>query len=574
MVVQPDLILTTINQLLHTLGRKSILLPIIQLKLQKKPNVKRLVAKPLSLIVMGVFLSVSVGSALSQSEKKQEIELEIGIVQRFGENAPQSLTVTSVQGDTLNLKLKTTNNQQKTIKTPKLTLEVAMQPLDSPLLQEKLVLGDHATFETAEDNAQKWQKRGISVEVTQPGRWQVWAKPEIYPTPLLRRLLLNSLQNQGYSQPLLDTQILREKPTISVLVNDRRYQSSELEISTTENLVKVAQEDQPATLYGGSLKLQANSYGNFSLINKVSLETYLRGVVPHEIGPNAPQQAIQAQTIIARTYALRNLRRFKADGYQLCANQHCQVYRGLTETISQVDRAIAATKGLVLIYNNELVDALYSSTTGGITASFSDIWNGEERPYLKSVIDAPTPMWNLLENPLASEANFRRFISLKRGFNETGRSVFRWNKISTLEELTADLQLYLENTKHPLAKISEIDKMEVTKRSPSGRILTMQVYTDLGVVELYKTEVRSAFGPPRSTLFYLEPVYQEEQSPKILKGYAFVGGGFGHGVGLSQYGSYNLAKLGWSAAKILSFYYPGTTLQPLNDKIIFYPEKN
>ena len=112
--------------------------------------------------------------------------------------------------------------------------------------------------------------------------------------------------------------------------------------------------------------------------------------------------------------------------------------------------------------------------------------------------------------------------------------------------------------------------MEVTKRSPSGRILTLAIQTDKGILELYKNEVRSAFSPPRSTLFYLDPVYDKKQQ---IKGYTFIGGGFGHGVGLSQFGSYNLARLGWTAEQILAFYYPSTKIQPLNKSIIFWRKK-
>jgi len=107
------------------------------------------------------------------------------------------------------------------------------------------------------------------------------------------------------------------------------------------------------------------------------------------------------------------------------------------------------------------------------------------------------------------------------------------------------------------------------ERSPAGRILKLVVQTDKGVIEIDKNEARSAFEPPLSTLYYLEPIYGAN---KTLQGYAFVGGGFGHGVGLSQYGSYNLAKLGWSGEQILNFYYPGTQIQPLNDSIIFWQD--
>ena len=84
-----------------------------------------------------------------------------------------------------------------------------------------------------------------------------------------------------------------------------------------------------------------------------------------------------------------------------------------------------------------------------------------------------------------------------------------------------------------------------------------------------KNEIRSALQPPRSTFFYLEPLYNDA---KVLNGYAFIGGGFGHGVGLSQYGSYNLANIGWSAEQILAFYYPQTQLKPLDDSIVFWQE--
>ena len=224
----------------------------------------------------------------------------------------------------------------------------------------------------------------------------------------------------------------------------------------------------------------------------------------------------------------------------------------------------------MLTYQNELVDALYSSTTGGITAAFSDIWNGKDRPYLRAVIDSPQPVWDLTQRSLADEEAFRRFIALNQGFNETGRTVFRWQKQSNLEDLSADLRKYLEKRKHSLANFKTIEWMKIDERSPSGRILKLSIQTDQGLLELHKTEVRSALGPPRSTLFYIEPVYDEAQT---LKGYTFIGGGFGHGVGLSQFGSYNLANLGWSAEQILSFYYPGTVLQPLNESIVFWRGK-
>ncbi len=514
-----------------------------------------------------VLFPVLLGLALTSPAQAKDIELQVGIIQRFGDADKDELTITSPPDNSLSLRFLNANGQAQTLKTQQVKLFISKQPLSPAFLDERVVLSDHATFETAEDSAKQWKARGIEVEITQPERWQVWAKRSIYQTPLLRRWLLQSLQGKGYLQAYLETAILAQKRQITLTANNNRYLVNQAEIRGSKNLIQVAEGKNKPRLYGGSLRLQANSYGTYTLINQVPLETYLRGVVPHEIGKGAPMDATRAQTIIARTYALRNLRRFQSDNYQLCADTHCQVYYGLTGTTAPADNAIASTKGIVLTYKNELVDALYSSTTGGITATFSDVWNGEERPYLRAIIDSPQPVWNLSQQPLADENAFRRFISLKEGFNETGRNVFRWNNQSKLEDLNKDLKKYLERRKHPLANFKTIQWLQVTKRSPSGRILTLTVKTDKGVLELYKNEARSAFGPPRSTLFYVEPVYDDKQQ---IKAFAFIGGGFGHGVGLSQFGAYKLAQLGWNSEKILSFYYPGTKIQALDDTIVFW----
>ena len=533
---------------------------------------KKRVGQSLSTALMAVSLWGL--TALSQPPAKaKDVDLKVGVVQRFGDEPTDQLTLKATPGDRLTLRFLSGDMQPQTLQVESVNLETLMQKLPEPVVEERLVLSNHATFETAEDNANQWRQYGIEVEIAQPERWQVWAKRNVYQTPLLRRLLLSALQAKGDTAAQLETEILQRVPRVSFVANGYRYTRRQLEISSQKNLVQVGvgKDDQNPRLYAGSLRIQPNAYGTYTLVNQVPVETYLRGVVPHEIGAGAPYAAVEAQTIIARTYALRNLRRFVADGYELCADVHCQVYRGLTGTEPITDQAIAATKGLVLTYNNELVDALYSSTTGGVTAPFSDVWNGSERPYLKAVIDAPNLVWNLAQKPLADERNFREFINLKQGFNETGRDAFRWSRGSTLEQIVEDLQRYLEKAKHPLANFTTIVQMQVVERSPSGRILKLAVQTDKGIIEINKNEVRSAFGPPRSTLFYLEPIYGAD---KALKGYTFVGGGFGHGVGMSQYGSYNLANLGWSGAKILSFYYPGTQIQPLNDSIVFWQEES
>ena len=529
----------------------------------------------LGILLLGCCLTIE--AVLPTNAIAQELKLQIGIIQRLGSKPLDNrqpkikeVKINSTPGDKLEISFPDAASIP-TIKTPEVLLKVESKPLPQGKLAEKLVLSDHSTFETAEASANSWQKLGIEVEIAQPGRWQVWAKREVYSNPLVRRWLLHSLEANGYTSPYLSSQVLTAKPDITLSIEGKEYNYDRVKITTQKNLVKVntSKKAQSAHLYGGSLELQPNAHGDFTLVNHVPLETYLRGVVPYEIGANAPSQAVAAQTIIARTYALRNLRRFATDDYQLCATVHCQVYKGLTGANSTSDRAIAATQGLVLTHENELIDALYSSTTGGVTAYFEDIWDGSNRPYLQPIIDAPRPIWDLSKYPLANETVFRQFLKLNRGFNETGRSVFRWHKKRSIADLNQDLSRYLRKINHPLANFNTIEALKVHRRSPSGRILTLTVKTDLGKLQLHKNEVRSAFEPPRSTFFYLDPIYSKNKPDKLL-GYAFIGGGFGHGVGLSQYGSYNLAKLGWSAAKILAFYYPQTEIKPLDDSIVFW----
>ncbi|WP_414755388.1 SpoIID/LytB domain-containing protein [Anabaena sp. CCY 9910] len=521
-----------------------------------------------SYTVLMTFCLLGLTGASATEDKLKDLELKIGIVQRFGEESTAKLQLEPTTGDRLKLKFAEGNKERVLLTEKPVQLETVMQALPKPTIAEVVVLGTYRTYETAEYSAENWRKRGIEVEIAQPDRWQVWAKRDVYNTPLLRRLLFKNVKAASNDLAYIDTKVLPKVPKISWTVNGTRYTPNYVEVSTVKNLIRLKKGEKLNTsrLYSGQINFQPNAYGTYTLVNEVSLETYLRGVVPHEIGTNAPTAAVEAQAILARTYALRNLRRFAIDNYQLCANTHCQVYYGLGSTDPRIDKAIAATRGMVLTYNNELIDALYSSTTGGITASFSDVWNGEDRPYLRPVVDAPNSIWDFSKQNLKDERNFQRFITLQQGFNESSWDVFRWYKETPVNEIVKDLQKFLRAKNSPYAKFQTIEAMAITNRSESGRILELAVKTDIGIFTLHKDEVRSAFAAPRSTLFYIVPLNKGKEE---LWGYAFIGGGLGHGVGLSQTGAQTLAKLGWSSSKILQFYYPGTQLQSLNEEIKF-----
>jgi SpoIID/LytB domain protein len=560
-----------------------------------------------SVSVVGSLLLTSAGPSWAVEPLNPVID--VGIVQRFGETPASQIRLKANAGDQLTLKFQ---HQSKpvTLKVPSLTLEVSPQPLPNPERQERVVISIHRSFESAETSANQWRQRGVAVEVAQPNRWQVWGDRQRYNTPELRQKLLADLKAQGLNTAYIERLSRPQRPLVQWQIQGQRYSSDRLEITTTQGLVRVTQWQLPIPaplartslgftpipsaspspvpspspsplpttpteisneLFSGQLKLQPNTYGTFTLVNQVAIETYLRGVVPYEIGPQAPNQAVQAQTIIARTYALRNLRRFEIDGYQLCADTQCQVYRGLEGSSPRIDQAIAATRGQVLTYNNELIDALYSSTTGGVTARFEDVWEGTPRPYLQAVVDAvPNQVWNLNQRSLADEQNFRQFISLRQGFNEQTWRYFRWRSFASLANLNKELRAFLKQKQSPLAGFQTIKGLRVLERAASGRVQRLAVQTNLGEIILTKDEILRCFYTPNSLLFYLEA----KQDPKKpgLKGYDFVGGGLGHAVGLSQTGSYRLADLGWNAPQILNFYYPNTRLEPLQKSIVFWQD--
>jgi len=525
--------------------------------------------------VAGLTLCSVAGQGWAQAQAPQNPILEIGIVQRFGNEDAETLVLEPLSGDQLTVQF-TTGDQVQTLTTNRIVLDTTLQETAEPVLREKVVLSTHRSFESAEDSAYRWQQLGIETDIAQPDDWQVWADRDTYSTPLLRRLLYRELRAAGYAAVYLDSRLQQAEPQSAAIFDGFRYNRDQMTITTQNQRVrvieKVGDREETVRLYGGNLRLQPNAYGTYTLVNLVPIETYLRGVVPYEIGLGAPRTTIEAQAILARTYVLRNLRRFEIDDYQLCADTQCQVYFGLSGSAAKSDQAIAATRGLVLTYDNELVDALYSSNAGGVTAAFSHVWNGPDRPYLQPVVDSVYGQWDLALRPLSTENNLKAFLALESGFNEETWDTFRWQEDSDLTEIAADLREYLQPRQHPLANFTEVQRLVVTERASSGRVQTLQIATDLGVITLEKDEVIRAIAAPLSLLFYTEGLYEVPPggTEPELKGYRFIGGGFGHGVGMSQTGAYNLGDLGWSSDRILQFYYPSTELKPIGDDLVFW----
>ena len=180
--------------------------------------------------------------------------------------------------------------------------------------------------------------------------------------------------------------------------------------------------------FRGTFSLFINPKGRLTLINSLNMEDYLKGVVPNEIGPASEGtfEALKAQATAARTYALKNMKQFDADGYDLCATPRCQVYSGTGTEHPMTSKAVEDTAGEIISYNGEAINALYTSTCGGKTENAEYMFEGWNYPYLRSVECYP-------EEETASQGA----INLK-GSQETWSKA--WFKLKTDAETSGDMQ--------------------------------------------------------------------------------------------------------------------------------------
>lgn len=289
-------------------------------------------------------------------------------------------------------------------------------------------------------------------------------------------------------------------------------------------------------------------------INRLPLEEYLYGVIAAEMPVHWPAEALKAQAVIARTYALhlkKNLRPHSAHGYDLCDEQHCQVYSGVAVESAKTRSSADLTRGKVLSYAGKAIHSVFSSNCGGHTQSGSGAgW--ADLPYWRMVHDGETAA--AIEGPYALSSFIR---SSPEVFCRTSRYTwapeFRWTRLISAEDLIARL-----NRKGTVGKLKKI----LISRSESGRVASIRFEGTAGTVSLTKEhEIRRLLGlaPLRSTLFGVDVFYKEE----FVKGLLVYGAGWGHGVGLCQSGAAGRAEAGQTYDKILPAYYPGAALTDL-----------
>ncbi|MBL0938041.1 MAG: SpoIID/LytB domain-containing protein [Gemmatimonadaceae bacterium] len=299
--------------------------------------------------------------------------------------------------------------------------------------------------------------------------------------------------------------------------------------------------------YRGELWFTATDSG-VMVVNRLPVEDYLRGVVPLEIGTRTAtdRAAIEAQTIAARSYTYVRVPEGVVNapvvGWNLTATVQHQVYGGVEAEHPEVNAAIDATAGLVLRYNDKLVDAPFYSSCGGRTAVSREAWRGvKEEPYLQSVSDI---------DPRTG----RPYCDLSPKNH--------WHAEFDEAQLAEVVRRALQASGAPNPRPTAVQGVKVEATGPSGRVTSLALVTDRGNVTVSARDIRAVMRDPRgailpSTYFSVD---RESRRGARLSTLTLRGAGNGHGVGMCQWGAIGRARAGADARSILRHYYPGTVV--------------
>ncbi|NCB41651.1 MAG: SpoIID/LytB domain-containing protein [Clostridia bacterium] len=343
--------------------------------------------------------------------------------------------------------------------------------------------------------------------------------------------------------------------------------------------------------YRDGVVLLAESNSNLTVINYVTVESYIKGVLNAEMSYAYPTEALKAQAITARSYALANLGKHIKYGFDLCATNCCQVYKGVSAEYEETDAACEATRGLVMSYNGDVVAGYYFANSGGYTQNSEDVWTSA-LGYLRAVKDnfAPLYSWN----------GQITFAELKAKLEKAGYSPgnIRAVYIGSRYESGYVAELVIEGTNEKIVLSKESIRTTLgTSVVKSSRFSmgasenplirtgnlegTLSLYSSSGVTSIRQTmHIFSGGGQLSEILIDAVKIYDgsevtdatnlqsqemEFTEEEVTSGQIFFSGlGYGHGVGMSQSSAKEMANQGYAYEDILHYFYTNITIAPLD----------
>lgn len=326
-------------------------------------------------------------------------------------------------------------------------------------------------------------------------------------------------------------------------------------------------------VYEGMLEI-SNNKGIYKMINEVGLESYLKYVVPSEMPSSYPLEALKAQAVCARTYALRQISEQRLKDYHADVDDtiNFQVYAHISPQESTT-KAVKDTMGQIISYDGEPIEAYFFSTSCGFTSGV-EVWNESEPvPYLSAISLASTKSMDTevfsTKTGIISEELFRKHLSSnKTGDLEKSEDWYRWKVTFSWENLKN--RVY---DQYP--SVGTLQNLKILKRSAGGAAISLELQGSLGKVTIdNEYDIREFFSPkdqkvilqdgskaPKQKLlpsayFYIKMQYKDDQ----ISGVQLIGGGYGHGVGMSQNGAKYLAKEGMTWRAIIKRFYQNITI--------------
>ena len=311
--------------------------------------------------------------------------------------------------------------------------------------------------------------------------------------------------------------------------------------------------------YRGELIVRPNN-GGLLVVNRLGVESYLRGVVPLEIGGVAKpgdEAAVEAQAVAARSYSYIHIADAGNRGFDMYASVQDQAYGGADAEQPMSDRAVENTRNMVLRYAGRIINTPYSSTCGGRTAEVREVWwRRNDEPYLRSVSDQVP-------------GTDRYYCDI------SGR--FRWTSTFDQAQLRESLEKYLgtvTNETEPAVAASatarrslgRITGLSVTGRTRNDRVASVSIQTERGNYVVRGNDVRFVLRTPGGSLLNSTYFTAESRagSSGAIEQLTIRGGGYGHGIGMCQFGAIGRARAGQDYKTILTSYYQGTTVERID----------
>ena len=340
--------------------------------------------------------------------------------------------------------------------------------------------------------------------------------------------------------------------------------------------------------YYGGFRFERINGGKMTVVNILGLEDYVKGVVPHEMSNSWPIEALKAQAVAARSYALSLGTGHSSSHFDICDNTHCQAYSGQTRAGSNSDAAVEQTAGQVALYNNRVAQTVYYSSNGGASESSSTVWGGSQasHPYLVGKVDPYEAASGAKNDYTRTVSSDTLVAGLKKlGYNDVGSSIVSVAIVSLTDSGNPKQVTFTDNNGKQFTVNTRYVKsmvgldsyrygLEPAESSAPGVSVNGGPPADIG--GLYAIDGNGDVVPVTGDIYVLtgSGTVQLEQGGSTTGGglgslgsttgsngrFTFIGKGWGHNVGMSQYGAYAMAKQGYTYLQILQFYYTGITV--------------